>query len=260
MLQLLFKNPVFRGGEANVTVRLGTKWATLLNMREGEDVGLYSVDAKGQTAQIGTALIDTVAVKTIAELTPSDLVQNHDRGASSIDGLVRILRGVYPGEHVDHNSTVTVITFYPYFSESIHGVSADELEAESIAEHARAQSTQTLTEEQLLAAAQKGAAISNEQAARIAEKLVKEALELGRQMPPHAFSAQELAERGYAAFEATSLYALELAKRHRVVDSLPAMNQTLVGLQLSQAISEAAGGIVAAIDRLTAALSGAAKA
>lgn len=96
--RLLFQNPVLRDGN-NVTVRVGTKWATRLNV--GDEIGL-----EGHKEP---AIIDAILVCALWLIPDTFLYWEHDPECRTRDGLFGVLQRVYGIENDD--VIVTVLAF-----------------------------------------------------------------------------------------------------------------------------------------------------
>lgn len=95
-----FENPVCRWGE-NVTVRLGTKWAT-------RGCGPVEVATVGGD-RVADAKITRCTIKCFKDIEPAEIANEHDPACRTVDGLLAVMRGVYPGFGCE--DTVTLVAF-----------------------------------------------------------------------------------------------------------------------------------------------------
>lgn len=107
MEKLYFKNPVFKEG-INVSVRRGIKW----DVSERDNVLI--IDANDPITQDGKdKVLYVVDIETkvmrFADLTDSELANQHDPRCTLWEGLLPVMREVYPGFGV--NEIITIVSF-----------------------------------------------------------------------------------------------------------------------------------------------------
>ena len=110
MFVLNFYSPVFidqlRRGRKTATIRLGDKSA---KYRKGEVVMVTVGYQHSPRERIFDAVIDSVEVKRVSELSPRDI--EHDNPEfRRLDEMVHFLEQIY-GRKVEHADTVTVVRF-----------------------------------------------------------------------------------------------------------------------------------------------------
>lgn len=260
---LEFQNPQLSAGQANVTVRRGTKWAD--RVTSGDTVNLMDVSVS-PAVLIGTAVIESTVARTLRSMSDADLALEHDPACRTVAGLLAVLRQVY-GEDFSEDETVTVVTFhpeYPTYDEYVHGVPVSEIEAASAIERSHQASIRGAIDglvkgdqsklEQLLGAQPNN--IDNI-LAQVEKGMRERLLTLADQQPVQAkpFNAQELAERAVQMYHACLPIAMAISQHGEAGLTADILGRRVDAIQISQAITEAAAGIVAAIDRHTAALS-----
>ena len=110
MYVLNFYSPVFidqlKRGRKTATIRLGDK---SMKDKKGEGVMVTVGFQHSPRERIFDAVIDSVEVKRVSELSPRDI--EHDNPEfRRLDEMVHFLEQIY-GRSVDHEDTVTVIRF-----------------------------------------------------------------------------------------------------------------------------------------------------
>ncbi len=110
MFVLNFYSPVFidqlRRGRKTATIRLGDKAS---KYRKGEVVMVTVGYQHAPRERIFDAVIDSVEVKRVSELSPRDI--EHDNPEfRRLDEMVHFLEQIY-GRKVEHTDTVTVVRF-----------------------------------------------------------------------------------------------------------------------------------------------------
>jgi hypothetical protein len=110
MFVLNFYSPVFidqlRRGRKTATIRLGDKAG---KYRKGEVVMVTVGYQHAPRERIFDAVIDSVEVKRVSELSPRDI--EHDNPEfRRLDEMVHFLEQIY-GRKVEHEDTVTVVRF-----------------------------------------------------------------------------------------------------------------------------------------------------
>ena len=103
MTELLFKNPVFKPG-LNVTVRRGTKW------NFGAKSGVVIKDTFDKMGlPIAVVTIETFAC-IFRDLVDEDVANEHDPECQRVQGLLDVMKRVYPG--FTESEVVTVVSFW----------------------------------------------------------------------------------------------------------------------------------------------------
>ncbi len=110
MYVLNFYSPIFvdqlKKGRKTATIRLGDK---AHKYRKGELVMVTVGFQHSPREKIFDAVIDSVEVKKVSELSPRDI--EHDNPEfRRLDEMVHFLEQIY-GRSVDHEDTVTVVRF-----------------------------------------------------------------------------------------------------------------------------------------------------
>lgn len=103
---LEFSNPVFHAG-INTTIRRGDKWLR----RE------QAVIVDGPNAYV--VQLETVNV-AFNQLKDGHLINQHDEGTRTVDGLLEVMQRVYPGFTPDESITVVYFEL-PYNYEAPRG-------------------------------------------------------------------------------------------------------------------------------------------
>ena len=107
MSKLYFKNPVFKEG-VNVSVRRGVKWDV------GEKDNILIIDTNDPIREDGIdKVLHVVDIETkvmrFGDITDSELVNEHDPMCRMLEGLLPVMRRVYPGFEI--NEIVTIVSF-----------------------------------------------------------------------------------------------------------------------------------------------------
>lgn len=109
---LEFSRPVFSGGNLNVTVRQGPKWA-FKNLLAGQPITLQETDnpaVRLEAVYNGCLLVSAQQL----EAMPAILQLEHDPSCREYAGLAKELQRVY-GEEVRPYDLLTVVIFTPLF-------------------------------------------------------------------------------------------------------------------------------------------------
>jgi hypothetical protein len=99
---------VLRNGRKSATIRLGDKSD---KYRPGQLVWVTVGQRYGKRQKLFTAILDSVEVKLIADLSPRDISKENPEFRTK-DEVLQLLRRIY-GPEVSLEDTVTVVYFSP---------------------------------------------------------------------------------------------------------------------------------------------------
>lgn len=103
-----FYEEVLRNGRKSATIRLGNKTD---KYQSGQLVWVTVGQRYGKRHKLFTAILDSVEVKLVADLSPRDISKENPEFRTK-DEVLQLLRRIY-GPEVSLEDTVTVIYFSP---------------------------------------------------------------------------------------------------------------------------------------------------
>ena len=105
MMNLKFKDPIFRFREENLTVRRGTYWNT-----QKFPLSVYLVNSAIESHVIGEAVVMRSVAMRLIDIPEAWLRKEHAPDCRTMKGLINAMRKVY-GEDFDAREIVTLMFF-----------------------------------------------------------------------------------------------------------------------------------------------------